>query len=308
MLPGFSMKLIVCVLLALGAACSATAGLPAQYDGWWSCDFAKGGNWFSFTVRSNRVLSVSYEVQIAIDGSGRADGLVGVITKSDFKCDAEIRGASAQVSNFSRNSPAMLSKVAINFSSATTATVLFHPGNEYKGADLSFKAIKGTDGSGRTISQLFGKPPNLLPGDTCSSNLHVRVRLRNASRPDLLRAEAPTTSYHLGSIIIPGPQDEQFSYSLWTQGAIHEITEPLAYGGHIFEPAGGNSLVFQVDFTKGYIFLDGRGVITLPDGKRVGIGPTARGAVLGRPVTPVEPKAERPAGSKPRKRTHWRPF
>jgi hypothetical protein len=56
---------------------------------------------------------------------------------------------------------------------------------------------------------------------------------------------------------------------LWCYGAKHTWIGELAYAGYTFASDEDDPLQFTVDEDRGYLYLEGKGSVTLPDGTRV---------------------------------------
>lgn len=59
------------------------------------------------------------------------------------------------------------------------------------------------------------------------------------------------------------------SWVLWCYGAKHTWIGELTYAGHTFASDDGDPLQFLIDEHKGYVYVAGKGTVTLPDGTSV---------------------------------------
>ncbi len=59
------------------------------------------------------------------------------------------------------------------------------------------------------------------------------------------------------------------AFTLWCYGAKHTWEGRLTYANHVFDSDDENPLQFVVDKDKGYVYLGGKGTVTLPDGTAV---------------------------------------
>jgi len=56
---------------------------------------------------------------------------------------------------------------------------------------------------------------------------------------------------------------------IWCHGAKHKWIGKITYKGYVFDSDKENPLQFRVDKDKGYVYVGGRGTVTLPDGRVV---------------------------------------
>lgn len=58
-------------------------------------------------------------------------------------------------------------------------------------------------------------------------------------------------------------------FALWCYGAKHTWKGRLTYADHVFDSDNKSPLQFMVDEDKGYVYLGGKGTVTLPDGTSI---------------------------------------
>lgn len=58
-------------------------------------------------------------------------------------------------------------------------------------------------------------------------------------------------------------------FTLWCYGANHTWIGELTYAGYTFASDENDPLQFRVDRDKGYVYVEGKGTITFPDGSSV---------------------------------------
>jgi hypothetical protein len=58
-------------------------------------------------------------------------------------------------------------------------------------------------------------------------------------------------------------------FVLWCYGAEHTWIDKATYAGYTFASDKDNPLLFRVDKNAGYLYISGKGIVTMPDGKKV---------------------------------------
>jgi hypothetical protein len=71
---------------------------------------------------------------------------------------------------------------------------------------------------------------------------------------------------------------------IWSQGAIHRFRNDISFAQFQFKPAQGYDLSFKVEFTRGYVFVGGRGEVVTPAGETISLDDSKKDFVLGSPA------------------------
>ena len=135
-------------------------------------------------------------------------------------------------------------------------------------------------------SVLDSKPKELLPSNTINRTLGVKVRLEQATDPNLLRIIVPDEEGYNINISIEIDANGQFvgwDTQIWSDGAIHEILQPISFAGYKFEPDSESMLSFKVDVNKGYIFDRGSGKVHTPNKRTIILNANNKGVIIGHP-------------------------
>ena len=54
--------------------------------------------------------------------------------------------------------------------------------------------------------------------------------------------------------------------------------------GFLFKPEEGTVLTFRVEKEKGYVFMEGKGIVLTPDGEIIELEVSKKGKIFGDPV------------------------
>ncbi len=135
---------------------------------------------------------------------------------------------------------------------------------------------------------LHSLPAALLPANTALENFGTKVILRPVKeREGVMVLVMPRRGGYQHKLQFLGLTKDGRAHvesTVWTEGAIHEIDEPLTMAGYEFVPAAGKTMTFRVDRRKGYVFVNGDGLVTPPDGPTMIFGPYQQNVSVGRPA------------------------
>ena len=143
---------------------------------------------------------------------------------------------------------------------------------------------KPGDEEGQSV--LDSMPHELLPANTKSENIGIRVRLEPVKDPGLLRVSVPNKEYKFevalkmdekGNLVDVEPLH-------WSKGAIHEMAENISFAGYSFEPQRDSVLTFRVEPDKGYVYVSGQGKLSTPKKTVITFSDSKKGLVIGNPV------------------------
>jgi len=127
----------------------------------------------------------------------------------------------------------------------------------------------------RIQAVIFSKPKILLPRDTLSrvenpGGRDPKVLLKETGDPAFMKAIMPLEGdyFFVGGGKPKFSERGEFKFEkneplIWCEGAIHVLDSPLTFPGYRFLPDKGNFLSFQVDLNRGYVFIDGKGVVEI---------------------------------------------
>jgi len=124
------------------------------------------------------------------------------------------------------------------------------------------------------------KPHELLPPETKREDIGIRVRLEPAKDPNILRVSAPNKEY---KIEVSLKMDEKGNFAgieplHWSKGAVHEMAQNISFAGYTFEPEKDSVLTFRVEPDKGYVYVSGKGKVTIT------LDDNQKGFVIGHPA------------------------
>ena len=141
-----------------------------------------------------------------------------------------------------------------------------------------------TDEEGQGVLDFM--PHELLPANTRSENIDIRVRLEPAKDPNILSVSAPNKEYKIEVVL---KMDEKGNFAgveplHWSKGAIHEMAENISFAGYLFEPQRDSILTFRVEPDKGYVYVSGQGKLTTPDKTIITLSDSKKGLIIGNPV------------------------
>lgn len=133
---------------------------------------------------------------------------------------------------------------------------------------------------------LHSLPKALLPANTAPENFGTKVILRPVDRKGAMLLVIPRRGGYQHKLQFLGLTKDGRAHvesTVWSNGAVHEIDEPLMLAGYAFTPDSGQVMVFRVDRKKGYVFVSGSGTVKPPQGPVERFGPQQRGRLLGEP-------------------------
>ncbi|MDW7997538.1 MAG: hypothetical protein RMJ46_07680 [Bacteroidota bacterium] len=107
---------------------------------------------------------------------------------------------------------------------------------------------------------VYPKPDRILPLDTDPHCYNQVVEL--GPHPDQNKL---FVIHHLGSPPLQSVLKKNgLVLYVWSDKARHHIRKSLSFAGYEFTPEKGGQLTFEVDIKRTYVFVDGRGSVTLP--------------------------------------------
>jgi hypothetical protein len=141
-------------------------------------------------------------------------------------------------------------------------------------------------------SLVIPAPKELLYVRTATNTCKIRLRIEGTPGPNLLKI-GPITNYNTIVVVPFGLEKGRpvAEPTIWCQGAVHEISQPVGFAGYRFEPEPGASMTFKVDVEKGYVFQDGLGRVTTPTKEVIVLRDGMRGFIVGEPCQ--EPTGQR---------------
>ena len=127
---------------------------------------------------------------------------------------------------------------------------------------------------------LDSKPNRLLPLDTNPQSYSQVAELGPHTDPNQLLVIQHSGSPPLRADI----KGNRMVLYIWSDKARHHIRKNLSFDGYEFRPEKDSQLTFEVDIKRGYVFVDGRGNVTLPSKEVLWLDSSKAGIVIGAPV------------------------
>jgi hypothetical protein len=110
----------------------------------------------------------------------------------------------------------------------------------------------------------------LLLLTACSSSFVIKDLKADENYQGDCQAELTFYSVNNGMVVSIGsrPTDSNGNSSSWCNGAKHTWIGKVSYNGYVFDSDENSPLQFKLD-KSGYVYIAGKGSVTMPDGTTV---------------------------------------